>query len=239
MPVKFSNMGTLYIVATPIGNLQDSTLRALETLEKADYIACEDTRVSKNLIKHYFKENEQNMLEKLFSYYEENELQKTPQVINLLLNGKNVALISDAGTPTISDPGFKLVRECIKIGIKVVPIPGPSSVIAALVTSGLPTDRFTFLGFLPQKKGHRLKILEKTREVQKILNSTVIVFESPHKIITTLREIRQVFGNIDITVSRELTKIHEEIKCETIDNVIESSKNHNIKGEITILFNLK
>ena len=175
----------------------------------------------------------------LISYYEQNETLRIPEIINALKNDLDVALVSDAGTPLISDPGFKLVRECIKIGIKVVPIPGPSSVIAALVTSGLPTDRFTFLGFLPQKKGHRLKILEKTREVQKILNSTVIVFESPHKIITTLREIRQVFGNIDITVSRELTKIHEEIKCGTIDNVIESSKNHNIKGEITILFNLK
>lgn len=229
-------MGNLYIVATPIGNLQDISLRALETLGKVDFIACEDTRVSKTLIKHYFKKNGQNVLDKLFSYYEENELFKIPQVINLLLNGKNVALISDAGTPTISDPGFKLVRECIKNGIKVVPIPGPSSVIAALVASGLPTDKFTFLGFLPQKPGHRLKILEKTSEAQKILSSTVIIFESPHKIITTLKEIRQVFGNIEITIARELTKIHEEIKSETIDNVIESSKDHNIKGEITILF---
>ena len=232
-------MGNLYIVATPIGNLQDITLRALETLRKADFIACEDTRVSSILIKKFFQDNQKEMHDKLFSYYEEIEAKKIFQVMNLLENGKNVALISDAGTPTIADPGFKLVRECIKKGIKVISVPGPSSVISALVSSGLPTDKFTFLGFLPQKPGHRLKALENIKKTQDIINSTLVIFESPYKICTTLKNIRSVFGNIEICIVRELTKIHEEVKRDNIEKFIDLYEKKAPKGELVILFNLK
>lgn len=232
-------MGNLYIVATPIGNLQDISLRALDILKKADFIACEDTRVTGILIKRFFKGREKIMFDKLFSFYEQNEIKSIPKVINLLLNGKNVALVSDAGTPTISDPGFKLVRECLNNGIKVESLPGPSAVISALVSSGLPTDKFTFLGFLPQKPGHRKKLLDNLNISQKNLTTTVVFFESQHKILNSLKDLKSVYGNIEITVARELTKIHEEVKKETVDNFIELYKNHTPKGELVVLFNLK
>lgn len=231
-------MGILYIVATPIGNLQDITLRALEILESVDFIASEDTRKTTILINNFFKGRERQMQDKLFSYYEQVEVQKIPQVINLLQNGKNVALVSDAGTPAISDPGFKLIRECLKEGIKVVSIPGASSVVSALVSSGLPTDKFLFLGFLPQKPGHRIKFLQNLKESLNIINSTVIIFESPYKLQRSLSDIKEVFGDIEITIARELTKIHEEIKKDKISSILEYYKK-GIKGEIVILFNLK
>lgn len=232
-------MGNLYIVATPIGNLQDITLRALDTLSGVDYIASEDTRKTSILIRHYFKAREKEMLGKLFSYYEETEAKRIPQIINLLLNGKNVALVSDAGTPTISDPGFKLVRECIKNNLKVISIPGATSVISALVSSGLPTDKFIFLGFLPQKPGHRIKLLQNLQESQKYLSSTVIIFESLHKLISTLEDIKSVFGNINIVLSKELSKIHEARYSGQIDAFIKAYKKEKLKGEYIILFNLK
>jgi 16S rRNA (cytidine1402-2'-O)-methyltransferase len=231
-------MGSLFIVATPIGNLQDITLRALDTLKSVDFIACEDTRKASILIKHFFKTSEKQMYDKLFSYYEETEFKKIPQVINLLLNGKNVALISDAGTPAISDPGFKLIRECIKNSIKVVSIPGATSLISSLVVSGLPTDKFTFLGFLPQKPGHRIKLLQNVKISLQNLSTTVIFFESPHKLLKTLEDLKSVFGNISITVVREQTKIHEEIVTDTIELVINKFKK-GVKGELVILFNVK
>ncbi len=232
-------MGNLFIVATPIGNLQDITLRALETLKSADVIACEDTRQTSILLRHFFKDNPKELTEKLFSYYEEVEVHKIPQIINLLLNGKNVALVSDAGTPTISDPGFKLVREALENNIKVISIPGATSLISALVSSGLPTDKFIFLGFLPQKPGHRLKALSDLKESLKIVNSTVIFFESPYKLKKSLENIKEVFGNIEIVVARELTKIHEEIRKEKVDFFLAKYNLSNPKGEIVVLFNLK
>lgn len=232
-------MGNLYIVATPIGNLQDISLRALKTLESVDIIACEDTRTTSILIRKYFETNPKEILDKMFSYYEQTEKQKIPQIINMLVSGKNIALVSDAGTPTISDPGFKLVRECIKNNINVISIPGASSVISALVSSGLPTDKFTFLGFLPDKQGHRIKTLQDVKDSQKILKSTIIFFESPHKLKRTLQNMFEVFGDIDITVARELTKIHEEIKHGKIKYLISDYSSKNIKGEIVIVFSLK
>jgi 16S rRNA (cytidine1402-2'-O)-methyltransferase len=232
-------MGTLYIVATPIGNLQDITLRSLNTLRDVDFIACEDTRVASILIRHYFKENPKIIFDKLFSYFEQNEIVKINKVLNLLNNDKNVALISDAGTPTISDPGFKLVREAHLQKINVVSIPGPSSVISSLASSGLPTDKFTFLGFLPIKPGHRITLLQKLKKSLKIVSTTVIIFESPYKILKTLQDIESVFGNIDIVMTRELTKIHEEIKKDKIQNFVNYINKKPLKGEITILFNLK
>lgn len=231
-------MGNLYIVSTPIGNLQDISFRVLETLKNADVIACEDTRQTAVLLRKFFKENEKEMINKLTSYYEEVETHKIPQIINLLLNNKHVALVSDAGTPTISDPGFKLVRSAIEKNIKVISIPGPTSLISALVSSGLPTDKFMYLGFLPQKPGHRKKVLQDVKKSLKIINSTVIFFESPYKIRKSLESIREVFGNIEIIVARELTKIHEEIIKEKIDYFLEKYKN-NPRGELVILFNLK
>ncbi len=230
--------GSLFVVATPIGNLKDITSRALEVLESVDFIACEDTRKTTILINKFFKGRERQMQDKLFSYYEQVEVQKIAQVINLLQNGKNVALVSDAGTPAISDPGFKLIRECLKQGIKVVSVPGASSVVSALVSSGLPTDKFLFLGFLPQKPGHRVKLLENLKLSLEIINSTVIIFESPYKLQRSLSDIKEVFGDIEITIARELTKIHEEIKKDKISSILEYYKK-GIKGEIVILFNLK
>ena len=232
-------MGNLYIVSTPIGNLQDITLRALETLASVDFIASEDTRHTTILIKKYFEENPREITDKLFPYYEEIEVQKIPQVMNLLLNDKNVALVSDAGTPTISDPGFKLVREALANKIKVISIPGPTSLISALVSSGLPTDKFQFLGFLPQKPGHRLKFLIDLKKSLEILSSTVIFFESPYKIKKSLIDLKEVFGDIEIVVGRELTKIHEEVIKDKISIFIEKYEKSSPKGELVILFNLK
>lgn len=231
--------GALYIVATPIGNLQDITLRAIEMLGKVEYIACEDTRKSAVLINKFFPNKKREMIEKLFSYYEQVEQRKIPQVLNLLKNGKDVALISDAGTPTISDPGFKLVRECLRENIKVFSIPGPSSVISSLVSSGLPTDKFTFLGFLPQKSGHRNTLLKNLKKSQGYISSTIIIFESPYKIYSTLTDIKTVFGDIEVVIIRELTKIYESREVNKISQLLKAYENKNPKGEITILFNLK
>ncbi len=208
------------------------------TLGQVDFIASEDTRKTSILINHFFKGKQKQMQDKLFSYYEKVEIQKLPQVVNLLKNGKNVALVSDAGTPGISDPGFKLIRECLREGINVVSIPGPSSVLASLTSSGLPTDKFMFLGFLPQKMGHRTKLLQNVKKSLEIVSSTVIIFESPHKLLRTLSDIWKVFGDIQVVVARELTKIHEEIKKDKISTHLENYKK-GIKGEIVILFNLK
>jgi len=232
-------MGTLYIVATPIGNLQDITLRALNTLRDVNFIACEDTRVAATLIRHYFETDPKPIIDKLFSYFEQNEVVKIDKVITLLRNEQNVALISDAGTPTISDPGFKLIREALKEGIKVVSIPGPSSVVSALVSSGLPTDKFTFVGFLPQKPGHRITFLKNLFESQKLISTTVIMFESPYKILTSFKDIQSVFGDIEIVMARELTKLHEEVVKSKISELIKRIETKKLKGEITLLFNLK
>ncbi len=230
--------GTLYVVATPIGNLKDITFRALEILESVDYIGCEDTRKTTILINHFFKGKEREMQDKLFSYYDQVELQKIPHLVAQLKEGKNVAIVSDAGTPAVSDPGFKLIRECVNEGIKVISIPGASSVISALTSSGLPTDKFIFLGFLPQKPGHRVKLLESLKTSLQIINSTVIIFESPYKLQRSLTDMKSVFGDIEIVVARELTKLHEEVIKDTISNILEHYKK-GIKGEIVVLFNLK
>lgn len=228
-------MGILYIVATPIGNLQDITLRAVEILKNIEYIACEDTRRTGQLLKHI--EAVQNPI--LLSYYEQNEQARIPQILNLLINGKNVALVSDAGTPAISDPGFKLIRECVKQGISVELIPGSSSVITALVVSGLPTDKFMFLGYLPQKPGHRqnfLNSLKNVLSVEEKIHPTIILFEAPHRIIQMLEELQEVFGDKDIVICRELTKVHEEVRREKISQALEHFKKINPKGEFVILF---
>jgi len=227
--------GILYIVATPIGNLKDITLRAIEILKAVDVIACEDTRKTGILLKNILNDEPKP---RLISYYEQNEAQRIPEIILAIKDGLNIALVSDAGTPTISDPGFKLVREAVKEGIRAESIPGPSAVISALVSSGLPTDKFLFLGFLPRKPGHRKQILEKTLESLKLVKSTVIFYEAPHKIVHTLEDLKVVFGDIDIVVARELTKIHEEIRREKVSFSIEHFTKTSPKGEFVVLFNL-
>lgn len=236
-------MGNLYIVATPIGNLQDISFRAIETLQTVDVIACEDTRKT-GLLLHHISIYRAILEEKvgkprLISYYEQNELQRIPEIISALKDGLNIALVSDAGTPTISDPGFKLVRECISEGIKVESIPGPSSVISSLVVSGFPTDKFLFVGYPPKKQGHRKKMLENIALMIRIIKVTVVMFEAPHKLIRTLNELRGIFGDIDIVVARELTKIHEEIRREKVSSSIEHFTKTNPKGEFVILLNTK
>ncbi|MBI2622739.1 MAG: 16S rRNA (cytidine(1402)-2'-O)-methyltransferase [Candidatus Levybacteria bacterium] len=228
-------MGNLYIVATPIGNLQDLSLRAMEVLKRVEFIACEDTRRCGLLIKHIGRISPPTLL----SYYEENELTRIPQIINVLKNGLSVALVSDAGTPTISDPGFKLVRQCIELGIKVESIPGPSAVISALVSSGLPTDKFLFVGYLPRKPGNRAKLLNNISSIVQIIKLTIIIFEAPHRLVKTLEELKEIFGEIDIVIARELTKIHEEIRREKISESISHFEKKTPKGEFVLLFHLE
>lgn len=229
-------MGILYIVSTPIGNLQDITLRAIDIIKETEYIACEDTRKTGFLIKTLADKFGSFGDKFLFSVYEENETGRIPEVLNVLENGKNVVLVSDAGTPLVSDPGFKLVRECIAKGVKVESIPGPSSVISALVVSGLPSDKFTFVGFLPKKPGHREKLLKNINKSLQLVKSTVIIFESPFRLVKTLEELQEVFGDREVVVVRELTKIHEEVKRGNLAEITEYYRKKAPKGEIIILF---
>jgi len=238
-------MGTLFLVATPIGNLQDITLRAIKTLFEVDVIACEDTRRAGLLLSkisahyHHVIENAKEMPRpRLLSYYEQNELGRIPEIISLLQSDQNVALISDAGTPAISDPGFKLIRECIEQKIKIDVIPGASSPITALIASGLPTDKFLFLGYPPRKSGHRMTFFANIKESQEHIKATVILFEAPHRIVKTLSEMQEVFGDISVVLGRELTKIHQEIRRKKISDNLLHFKKTNPKGEFVILFHL-
>lgn len=227
--------GTLFIVATPIGNLQDITLRAIDTLKSVSCIASEDTRKTGILLKVIGVTNKPLLI----SYYDQTEEMRIPNILNLLINGQDVALVSDSGTPLISDPGFRLVREAKKQGINVVSIPGPSAVISALASSGLPTDKFLFLGFLPRKDGNREKLLTETKQSSLKIEPTIIIYEAPHRLIKTLQSIEKVFGNIEIVLARELTKVHEEIVLLTVQEAMETYKSRNPKGEFVVLFNTK
>ena len=210
-------MGILYIVSTPIGNLGDISLRAIETLQKVDLILAEDTRRTGILLKSLkIKKN-------LLSFYEHNESARIPQVIDFLKKGQNLALVSDAGTPTISDPGFKL--------IKIESIPGASAALAALVVSGLPTDKFIFLGYLPKKQGKATKIIKQIAD----LDFTIILFESPKRLLRNLKLLKDLLGNKSTVVARELTKLHEEYLRGDIEDIIEHFKKNPIKGEITLI----
>lgn len=215
----------LYIVSTPIGNLDDITLRALKVLKEVDLILVENIKHSKFLLNYY------DIKCGLFSYNEHNSTKQIPKVINMLIQGKNIALISDAGTPSISDPGYKLVRASISKNIKIVPIPGASAVTAGLVVSGLPTDKFLFEGFLPPKKGRKKKIKNLSAE-----KATLIFYESPKRLIRTLNDIYQNLGERPCVVCRELTKMHEEVIRGSLSYVINLfSQRNSIKGECVIL----
>jgi 16S rRNA (cytidine1402-2'-O)-methyltransferase len=193
--------GTLFVVATPIGNLEDVTLRALRVLKEVDVIACEDTRRTRALLAHF------DIHTPTVSYFEHNKLVRGPQLLRQLAEGRSVALVTDAGTPGISDPGFMLVRDARAAGVPVVPVPGPAAVTAVLSAAGVPAGGFVFDGFLPIKPGRRVNRLTALRE----LDTTVVLYESPHRILATLEAIAQVFGEREIVVGRELTKQFEEI----------------------------
>jgi 16S rRNA (cytidine1402-2'-O)-methyltransferase len=217
--------GTLYIVATPIGNLEDITLRALRVLKEVDVIAAEDTRHTRHLLDRYQIETQ------LTSYHDHNKEEKAPVLVSRLLEGKSVALVSDAGTPGISDPGYFLINLAVDQKIPVVPIPGATAAIAALSVSGLPTDNFVFEGFLPAKQTARLKRLQALANEER----TIIFYEAPHKIVKTVEDMLQVFGDRRAVITRELTKIHEETIRGTLTELLKRLHAGTIKGEFTII----
>jgi 16S rRNA (cytidine1402-2'-O)-methyltransferase len=219
--------GTLYLVGTPIGNLEDITYRAIRTLKEVQLIACEDTRQTQKLLNHYGIEAHTT------SYHEHNELTRSAELVMQLEQGKSIALVSDAGMPGISDPGFRLVTLAIRHRIPVVPIPGPSAFLSALVASGLPTDAFRFLGFLPSKEGQRAKLLEQLRNSTR----TLIFYEAPHRVVESVQEITRILGpERPVVVAREVTKLHEEFLRGTAKEVLEQLMDREeVKGEITLL----
>ena len=263
-------MGTLYVVSTPIGNLEDITIRAIKTLFTVDTIACEDTRrtgillqelkkryssfinqyssseesaswrtTSREVIKefstHSAHSNNTASI-KLIPFHDHNEQNKTPELIQILEQGKSIALVSDAGTPLINDPGFLLVRECRKRDIPIVSIPGPTALISALTVSGLPTDKFIFLGYPPEKVSHRKQLFNHLSTIEQCNNVTIIFYCAPHKLLQTLENMKEVFGDKEIVIVRELTKVHEEVWKGKLSDTL----NHFMdpKGEFVILFNI-
>lgn len=218
--------GTLYLVATPIGNLADITLRALQILKDVELIACEDTRHTRKLLQHY------GVTTKTVSYHEHNEQQRAAELIDLLRQGSDVAVVSDAGTPSISDPGFRLVRAAIENEIAVVPVPGPSALISALIAAGLPTDEFFFAGFLPAKSNARRARLNELRSVP----GTLIFYEAPHRLAATLKDAYEILGEREAVVARELTKLHEEIRRGRLSQLTaDYTEKTDVRGEIVVL----
>lgn len=217
--------GTLYVVSTPIGNLADITLRAIETLKSVGLIAAEDTRHTKILLDYY------SIKTPMTSYFEYNKLKKTDYLIKLLKDGKSIAMVSDSGTPGISDPGYKIIRMCIESGIPVTPIPGASAFVTALTVSGKPTDSFTFEGFLSNKSGKRRNQLKKLKEGER----TAVIYESPHRILKLLEDILEVCGDIEIVLARELTKKFEDVRREKVTFLIEHFTRVGPKGEFIVI----
>ncbi len=218
-------MSKLYLVPTPIGNLEDITLRAIRILQEVDVILAEDTRKTGNLLKHLKIEK------RMFSHHQHNEHKTIAEISNRIQMGENIALVTDAGTPGISDPGFLLVRECIKAGIEVECLPGATAFVPALVNSGLPCDRFCFEGFLPQKKGRQTRLLSLKAETR-----TMVFYESPHRLVKALEQFRELFGDTrQASVSRELTKMFEETQRGTLPELITYFSAKAIKGEIVIV----
>lgn len=217
--------GVLYVVATPIGNLEDVTVRALRILKEVDLIAAEDTRHTRKLLAHYA------ITTRLTSYHDHSEATKTPKLIALLHAGKNVALVSDAGTPGISDPGYRLVNAAAEAGLRVVPVPGPSMVTALLSVGGLPTDRFAFEGFLPAKQSRRRRVLHALRREPR----TLVLYESPHRLVDCLVDLAAELGDRRIVVGREVTKQFEEILRGPINEVAATLGQRPVKGEVALL----
>jgi len=218
--------GTLYLVATPIGNLADITHRALQVLNDVDLIACEDTRHTHKLLNHY------GVTTKTISYHEHNEQQRAAELIGRLKQGTNIAVVSDAGTPSISDPGFRLVRAAIENEIVIVPVPGPSALIAALIAAGLPTDEFFFAGFLPSRPSARRTRLTELQSIP----GTLIFYEAPHRLAATLKDAYEILGEREAVVARELTKLHEEIRRGLLSKLTaDYTEKTDIRGEIVVL----
>jgi len=217
-------LGKLYIVGTPIGNLQDITYRSITILKDVDLIACEDTRITKKILSNY------KITKKLFIYNDYNEKNKTPALIKLLSAGNNIALVSDAGTPCISDPGYRLVNAAQNNKIEVISIPGPSSVHAALSICGLPTDNYFFQGFLPKKKGRETKF----KELEK-MKCSIVLFESPKRVNKTLMHIEKYLGNRIISICKEITKVHEKVFFGRIQDIINNITKITFKGEFVII----
>jgi 16S rRNA (cytidine1402-2'-O)-methyltransferase len=222
--IRNSMAGTLYIVSTPIGNLEDITYRAVKVLGTVDLIAAEDTRKTKILLHHY------GISKPMLSYFSYNEKQRTPQLIEQLKGGKSIALVSDAGTPGISDPAHRIVIAALENSISIIPIPGPSAFLSALIVSGLPTHGFVFEGFLPVKKGRKTKI-----EELRIEPRTIVLYESPHRIVKTLTEIGNAFGERQVVVARELTKKFEEIVRGPLSFVLKEVSSKPARGEYVLL----
>ena len=218
--------GSLFLVATPIGNLEDITFRAVRTLKEVDLIACEDTRHTRRLLDHYGIEKP------AISYHDHNETDRARSLVERLLGGSNIAVVSDAGTPLISDPGYRLVTAAVEAGIRVIPIPGPSAILAALTASGLTADSFYFGGFVSQKQSARRKLFEALAD----LDCSLVFYEAPHRILETLRDIAEIYGEREIVLTRELTKIHEEFLRGTALALFRNlSERESIKGEMTIV----
>ncbi len=220
-------MPALYIIATPIGNLEDITIRALKVMRQVDFIACEDTRKTRILTSRY------HIKTRLIPYHEYNKKPAADGIVANIIKGKDVALVSEAGTPLISDPGSYLVRLCVEKGIKVIPIPGPSSVLSAISVSGLDVSEFTFIGFLPKKAGKRKKLLAKLKEEKRVF----IVFEPGRSVEKLLEDIMEILGNIRICYAKELTKVYEFVKTRDLKTLIEEIKSSPelLKGEITLV----
>jgi len=218
--------GILYLVASPIGNLEDITFRAVRILKESDLIACEDTRHTRKLLNHYGIEKP------LVSYHDHNEATRAPELIARLREGMKVALVSDAGMPLVADPGYRLVTAAVAEGIPVQPIPGPSAIVTALAASGLPTDAFRFAGFLPSKSGQRQAVLETLKNEE----ATVVFYEAPHRILEALADIGRILGARPVVVARELTKMHEEFLRGTAPELLATLQSRDaVKGEITLL----
>jgi 16S rRNA (cytidine1402-2'-O)-methyltransferase len=220
--------GKLYVVGTPIGNLEDITLRAIRILKEVDLIACEDTRRTQKLLNAY------KIQTRTVSYHEHNEMTRAPELIIHMEEGTSIALVTDAGMPVVSDPGFRLVHLAVRHSIPVIPVPGASAFVAALAASGLPVDKFRFLGFLPGKKGERKKALEDLKDATK----TLIFYEAPHRLVEMLKDALEILGEREIVVAREVTKVHEEFLRGTVSTTLEYLKRKPVKGEITVLIGL-
>jgi len=219
----------LYIVSTPIGNLSDITVRASKILAECDLILTEDTRTSKKLLDHL------GITTRVSAYHDFNKEKVTPGLVALLKDGKEIALITDAGTPGVADPGFYLVRAAVAEGVAVSPVPGASAVLAALAASGLPTDRFVFENFLPNKGTQRRKIFESLKDEPR----TMIFYETPHRIVKTLEDIKEVLGDVRVVIARELTKMHEEFLRGSAEELLKHFAAHPPRGEMVILFNMR
>ncbi|HHM24065.1 MAG TPA: 16S rRNA (cytidine(1402)-2'-O)-methyltransferase [Bacteroidetes bacterium] len=216
--------GILYIVSTPIGNLGDITYRAVEVLSQVDLVAAEDTRTSRVLLNHY------NIHTPVTSFHAHNQVDKTPGLLQQLRQGKNIAVISDAGTPGISDPAYYLVTRAVEEEIPVVPVPGAAAFLAALVVSGLPTNRFVFEGFLPAKKGRKKRLAQLAEEER-----TIVLYESPHRLVKTLKELLETLGNRRIAVARELTKYYEEVFRADLQTALQEFQSRKVRGEFVLV----